>query len=214
MTLTFLIIGLCGALLMFTGDQLLYLSKSTLGKQSGKTLDSKMDYIADTMKDLSPKRYCASGYLGPVAAFVYCCGYYHLLLICDPSWKIVALIAFLFNCFGIICGGAFHSHFPYLGLFGKSEYKEERKVIQNYFLKLMIFTYIGEGIGFVLMLLMIALGKTILPQWVAVLTPGVLMFLKPLTLKIPGMAGKVLSGGWSNFISVVYYLAAIICVAV
>lgn len=213
MTLAILIVGQIGALMMFTGDQLLYLSKKSVGKESGNTVDSKMDYVADVMKDLPQKRYCAGGLIGPVAAFVYCIGFYHLLLIVEPSvqsaWKIVALVAFLFNCFGIICGGAFHSHFPYLGLFGNPDKKAERDIIVNYFKKLMLFTYVGEGIGFILMIVMIACGKTIFPRWCAVVTPGVLMLFKPVVLKLPGLTGKVISGGWSNLISVIYYVVLI-----
>lgn len=214
MTLAVLIIGLIGALMMFTGDQLLYLSKASVGKDSGKTVDSKMDYVAEVMSGLSQKRFRAGGLIGPVAAFVYCIGFYHLLLIVEPSassvWKNVALVAFLFNCFGIICGGAFHSHFPYLGLFGQQDKKVERDIIVNYFKKLMLLTYVGEGIGFILMIIMIACGKTIIPRWCAVVTPGVLMLFKPAALKLPGFSGKVISGGWSNLISVIYYVVLIV----
>lgn len=206
----FCLLGLLGSLLMLLGDQLLYLSKSSAKKE--KTTDA-MDYVAEVMSKLPVKRFCAGGLIGPFAVFVYCVGFYHLVLAVNPDlvvWKNVALAAFLLNCFGIIYGGAFHSHFPYLGLFRKSEQKETRDIIVKYFSKLMIFTYIGEGIGFVLMLIMIASGATIFPRWCAIITPGVLMLLKPLVAKIPGMVGKFISGGWTNLISVIYYIVIIV----
>ena len=206
----FCLIGLVGSLLMLLGDQLLYLSKSAAKRE--KTTDA-MDYIAEVMSGLPVKRFCAGGLIGPFAAFVYCVGFYHLVLAVNQDsevWKNVALAAFLLNCFGIIYGGAFHTHFPYLGLFGKTEQKENRDIIVKYFSKLMIFTYIGEGIGFGLMLIMIASGATVFPRWCAIVTPGVLMLLKPIVAKIPGMAGKFISGGWSNLISVIYYAVIIV----
>jgi len=210
MTLPLLIIGLIGAIMMFIGDQLLYFSDKSFKKNVGKSVEEKLGYVAEVMSNLPQKRFCAGGLIGPVAAFVYCVGFYHLVGVTDSSWNIVALIAFLLNCFGIICGGAFHSHFPYLGLFGTAEQKETRDTIVKYFTKLMIFTYVGEGLGFILMIIMIACGKTIFPRWCAIVTPGPLMLLKPLAAKIPGKAGTFISGGWSNLISIIYYGVLII----
>ena len=38
----------------------------------------------------------------------------------------------------------------------------------------------------------------------------ILMLLKPLVAKIPGMAGKFISCGWTNLISVIYYAVIIV----
>jgi len=210
MTLPLLIIGLIGAIMMFTGDQLLYFSDKSFRQGVGKSVEEKLGYVAEVMSNLPQKRFCAGGLIGPVASFVYCVGFYHLIVVTDSSWKVVALIAFLLNCFGIICGGAFHSHFPYLGLFGTAEQKETRDTIVKYFTKLMIFTYAGEGLGFILMIIMITCGKTIFPRWCAIVTPGPLMLLKPVAAKIPGKVGTFISGGWSNLISIIYYGVLII----
>ena len=77
----FCLIGLVGSLLMLLGDQLLYLSKSAAKRE--KTTDA-MDYIAEVMSGLPVKRFCAGGLIGPFAAFVYCAGFYHLVLAAGP----------------------------------------------------------------------------------------------------------------------------------
>ena len=69
----FLFIGLIGAILMYTGDMVLYFSRNT-DVSPGTVKD-----IIDIMKKESRKRLYTGGIIGPVAAFLYCVGYYHLV---------------------------------------------------------------------------------------------------------------------------------------
>ena len=71
MLLTTRIVGLFGAALMFCGDMTLYYDKDDF-EQNGS-----LDPIIDIMKKLPKKRVMLGGWIGPVAAFLYCIGFYN-----------------------------------------------------------------------------------------------------------------------------------------
>ena len=100
----FLIAGLIGSLLMFMGDMVLYYSKEDY------TSDGTLNPIIAIMKKESRPRLYAGGIIGPLAAFIYCIGYCHLVLIMDEQYQIFGWACFFINSLGIICGGAYHSH--------------------------------------------------------------------------------------------------------
>ena len=200
MLTTTLVIGLVGALLMFCGDMTLYFDKNDF-EQNGS-----LQPIIDIMKNLPKIRVMIGGWIGPVAAFLYCIGFYHIVLIADEASHTLAFTAFLLACLGIIAGGAYHSHCAYLGLLGQDEQKEDLKIVMSYFQKLPIILYAGEGLGLLVLLILVVMGKTILSVWMAVLMPGVLFMLRPLAKKLPKGLHMVISGGFSNIIFVVYYL--------
>lgn len=204
MLTTTLVIGLLGALLMFCGDMTLYFDKNDY-EQNGT-----LQPIIDIMKKLPKKRVMIGGWIGPVAAFLYCIGFYHIVLIAEESSHPLAFAAFLLACLGIFAGGAYHSHCAYLGLLGQDEQKEDLKIVMNYFQKLPIILYGGEGLGLLILLFLVVTGKTILPAWMAILTPGILFLLKPLARKLPKGLHMVICGGFSNLIFVVYYLVMLV----
>ena len=72
--------------------------------------------------------------------------------------------------------------------------------------------YFGEGIGFILLIVLIITDNTILPQWMFLLSPGVLFLLKKPFRRLPRGIRVIVSGGWTNLISVIYYIVALICV--
>lgn len=202
--ITALIVGLAGALLMFCGDMTLYFDKNDY------VHDGTINPIIDIMKKLSPKRVMMGGLIGPVAAFLYCIGFYHIVLITDESMHIAAFAAFLLSCLGIISGGAYHSHCAYLGLLGADDKRDDLEIVMKYFQKLALILYSGEGLGLLILIVLIASGKTIFPQWMALLSPGVLFMLKPLSRKLPKGLHMVVCGGFTNIIFVVYYAVAIV----
>ena len=206
MLITTLVIGLLGALLMFCGDMILYFDKNDY-EQNGT-----LQPIIDIMKKLPKIRVMIGGWIGPIAAVLYCIGFYHIVLIAEETYHTIAFIAFLLACLGIIAGGAYHSHCAYLGLLGQDEQKEDLKIVMSYFQKLPIILYGGEGLGLLILLFLVVTGKTILPAWMAVLTPGVLFLLKPLARKLPKGLHMVICGGFSNLIFVVYYLVMLVVV--
>lgn len=204
------IAGLAGALLMFAGDMLLYYTPDDFAYGPKASSAEKIQAIVDVMKKLPAKRVMAGGMIGPVAAFLYCVGFYHMVLIADESMKALAVAAFLFSCFGIITGGAYHSHCAYLGLLGENRFREALKAVENYFQKLPLILYAGEGIGFLLLAILIVSGHTLLPRWMFLLSPGILFLLRPVVGRLPKGIRIIVAGGWTNLISVIYYLAMLI----
>ena len=84
MLLMTLIVGLLGATLMFCGDMMLYYDKNDF-EQSGS-----LEPIVAIMKTLPRKRVMLGGWIGPVAAFLYCIGFYHIVLIAEESCHTLA----------------------------------------------------------------------------------------------------------------------------
>lgn len=197
-------IGLIGAVLMFCGDMILYYDRRDY-EQTGT-----LEPIIGIMRTLPARRLMTGGLIGPVAAFLYCIGFYHIVLITDGSAYYLAFASFLLNCFGIIAGGAYHSHCAYLGLLGKDEQREDLDIVMRYFSKLSFILYAGEGLGLLLLIILIVMGKTVLPLWMAILSPGVLFLLRPLARRLPKGLHMVISGGFSNIIFIVYYLVMLV----
>ena len=56
----------------------------------------------------------------------------------------------------------------------------------------------------------LAAGKTVLPRWMFLLSPGILFLLKPIVGRLTKGIRIIVSGGWTNLISVIYYAAVLI----
>jgi hypothetical protein len=206
------IVGFAGALLMFAGDMLLYYTPEDFAYDSKSSSAEKIQAIVDVMKKLPAKRVMAGGMIGPVSAFLQCVGFYHIVLITDDSMKTLAMVAFLFSCFGIITGGAYHSHCAYLGLLGEDRFRDALEVVEKYFQKLPLIFYAGNGIGFLLLVILIVSGHTLLPRWMFLLSPGILFLLRPVVARLPKGIRIIVSGGWTNWISIIYYLAVLFAI--
>jgi hypothetical protein len=206
------IVGLAGALLMFAGDMLLYYTPEDFAYDSKSSSAEKIQAIVDVMKKLPAKRVMAGGMIGPVSAFLQCVGFYHIVLITDENMKTLAMAAFLLSCFGIIVGGAYHNDCTYLGLLGDDRFSDALEIVENYFQKLPLLYYPGMGIGFLLLAILIISGHTILPRWMFLLSPGILFLLRPAVARLPKGIRIIVSGGWTNWISILYYLAALFAI--
>ena len=202
----FLIAGLIGSLLMFMGDMVLYYSKEDY------TSDGTLNPIIAIMKKESRPRLYAGGIIGPLAAFIYCIGYCHLVLIMDEQYQIFGWACFFINSLGIICGGAYHSHCAYFGLIGRHDAKIALEEVHKYLNVQKAVTFGLQGIGFLLLAICIILKWTIFPIWFAIFTPGILFLFFPLTKKLPKGLHMIISGGWTNLISVIYYGVALVLV--
>ena len=214
MLLTTIWIGLAGALLMFAGDMLLYFTPEDFACDPKSSAEEKINAIIDVMKGLPTRRVMAGGMIGPIAAFLYCIGFYHIVLMTNEQTYTLAMAAFLLSCFGIIIGGAYHSHCAYLGLLGDDGGRNALNAAMKYFQKMPLILYAGEGIGFLLLIFLIVTGKTVLPRWIFLLSPGMLFLLKPAVSRLPKGARVIISGGWMNLISVIYYSAVLIAILI
>jgi hypothetical protein len=176
--------------------------------------EERINAIIDVMKELPTGRVMAGGMIGPIAAFLYCIGFYHIVLMTNEQTYTLAMAAFLLSCFGIIIGGAYHSHCAYLGLLGDDGGRNALNAAMKYFQKMPLILYAGEGIGFLLLIFLIVTGKTVLPRWIFLLSPGMLFLLKPAVSRLPKGARVIISGGWMNLISVIYYSAVLIAILI
>jgi hypothetical protein len=206
------LVGLAGAFLMFAGDMLLYYTPEDFAYDSKSSSAEKIQAIVAVMKRLPAKRVMVGGMIGPVSAFLQCVGFYHIVLMADNGMKSLAMAAFLFSCFGMIAGGAYPRHCAYLGLLGDDRFREALAVVETYFQKLPLFYYVGNGIGFLLLAILIVLGHTLLPRWMFLLSPGILFLLRPAVARLPKGIRIIVSGGWTNWISVLYYLAVLLAI--
>lgn len=200
----FLLIGLCGAILMYFGDMVLYYSKDDY------VSDGTLNPIIEIMKKESRCRLYVGGIIGPIAAFLYCIGYYHLVLVMDEPYKMFGWCCFAINCLGIISGGAYHSHCANYGLIGRHNNQEVLDEVHKYLDAQKKVSFGFQGIGFLLLAICIVLKWTVFPQWLVVFTPGILFLLLPFMTKLPKGLHILICGGWTNLISVIYYGVALV----
>ena len=172
MLLTTLWVGLSGALLMFAVDMLLYYIPEDFISGPKTTSAEKINAIIDVMKGLPAGRVMAGVMIGPVAAFLYCVGFCHIVLLTSEQVHTLAMAAFLLSCFGIITGGVYHSHCAYLGLLGNDRDRPTLDKVMKYFQKMPMILYAGEEIGFLLLAFLIVTGETVLLRRMILLSPG------------------------------------------
>ncbi len=198
--------GLVGAFLLFCGDMILYYNKDTIKS------DDWLSPLIDNMVKESRIRLYIGSLIGPLAAFLYSIGFYHIVLITKPEHSLLAWISFLINCLAIIYGGTYHSYFANLGLIFRHGSKACSDETLN-FLNIQKNIAFGlQGLGFFTMALLIVMSFTILARWMLIFTPLCLIMLMPLINKLPSKAHIILHGGWTNIISIIYYIALIIAI--
>ena len=196
--------GLLGSFLMFLGDMSLYYDSNDYdGKDT-------MNSIIGIMKNVSIKRLYIGGLLGPICAFIYCIGFYHIVLSIREEYLIVAWFVFLIHIFGMILGGAYHMQCAYLGLLSRYENKGALDEFLK-FLKLQaIIVFVIAALANIALTLLILFGYTAFPRWQALFTPIIFLILTPLTERLPKGLHMIICGGWFNLIYVIYYLSLLI----
>ena len=199
-----ILIGLFGSFLMFLGDMILYYdSKDYDGKD---TINS----IIGIMKNVSIKRLYIGGLLGPICAFIYCIGFYHIVLSIQEEYLNLAWFVFLINIFGMILGGTYHIQCAYLGLLSRHENKGAFDEFLK-FLKLqakIVFSIMA--LANIAIALIILFGLTVFPRWQALFTPIFLLIFTPLAERLPKGLHMIIRGGWFNIIYFIYYLTLLI----
>ena len=199
-----ILIGLFGSFLMFLGDMTLYYdSKDYDGKD---TINS----IIGIMKNVSIKRLYIGGLLGRICAFIYCIGFYHIVLRIQEEYLNLAWFVFLINIFGMIIGGTYHIQCAYLGLLSRHENKGAFDEFLK-FLKLqakIVFSIMA--LANIAIALIILFGLTVFPRWQALFTPIFLLIFTPLAERLPKGLHMIIRGGWFNIIYFIYYLTLLI----
>lgn len=199
-----ILIGLLGSFLMFLGDMTLYYDPDDYDGKD--TINS----IAGIMKNASIKRLYIGGLLGPIGAFIYSIGFYHIVLASQEKYLNLAWFVFLMNTFGIILGGAYHMQCAYLGLLSR----HNNNGAFDEFLKFLKFqAKIVFGImalANIATALIILFGFTVFPRWQALFTPIFLIILTPIAERLPKGLHMIIRGGWLNIIFFIYYLSLLI----
>ena len=199
-----ILIGLFGSFLMFLGDMILYYDHNDYdGKDT-------INNIIGIMKNVSIKRLYIGGLLGPICAFIYCIGFYHIVLSIQEEYLNLAWFVFLINIFGMILGGTYHIQCAYLGLLSRHENKGAFDEFLK-FLKLqakIVFSIMA--LANIAIALIILFGLTVFPRWQALFTPIFLLLFTPLTGRLPKGLHMIIRGGWFNIIYFIYYLSLLI----
>ncbi len=199
-----ILIGFFGSFLMFLGDMTLYYDPNDYdGKDT-------INNIIGIMKNVSIKRLYIGGLLGPICAFIYCIGFYHIVLSIQEEYLNLAWFVFLINIFGMILGGTYHIQCAYLGLLSRHENKGAFDEFLK-FLKLqakIVFSIMA--LANIAIALIILFGLTVFPRWQALFTPIFLLIFTPLAERLPKGLHMIICGGWFNIIYFIYYLSLLI----
>ena len=197
-------IGLLGSFLMFLGDMTLYYDPNDYdGKDT-------INNIAGIMKNVSIKRLYLGGILGPICAFIYCIGFYHIVLGMQEKYLILGWFIFLITVFGMILGGAYHIQCAYLGLLSRHEDKgafDEFLKFLKFQAKIVFGIMAIANLGIALVILF---GFTVFPRWQALFTPIFLLIFTPIVDRLPKGLHMIVRGGWLNLIYFIYYLSLLI----
>ena len=199
-----ILIGILASFLMFLGDMILYYDSNDYdGKDT-------INNIIGIMKNVSIRRLNIGGLLGPICAFIYCIGFYHIVLSIQEEFFNVAWFVFLLNVLGMILGGTYHIQCAYLGLLSRYENKEAFDEFLRFlkFQAKIVFTTMA--LANILTALIILFGLTIFPRWQALFTPIFLLIFTPIADRLPKGLHMIIRGGWFNLIYFIYYLSLLI----
>ena len=199
-----ILIGLLGSFFMFLGDMTLYYDPNDYdGKDT-------INNIIGIMKNVSIKRLYIGGLLGPICAFIYCIGFFHIVLGIQEKYLTIGWFVFLINVFGMILGGAYHIQCAYLGLLSRHENKGALDEFLK-FLKFQAKIVFGiMAIANITLVLVILFGFTVFPRWQALFTPIFLLILTPLAERLPKGLHIIIRGGWFNLLYFIYYFSLLI----
>lgn len=197
-------IGLLGSFFMFLGDMTLYYDPNDYdGKDT-------INNIVGIMKNVSIKRLYIGGLLGPICAFIYCIGFYHIVLGMQENYLNIGWSVFLINVFGMILGGAYHMQCAYLGLLSRHENKGAFDEFLKFLKFQAIVVFVTMGLANIGIAILILGGFTVFPRWQVLFTPIFLLLLTPLTGRLPKGLHMIIRGGWYNLIYFIYYLSLLI----
>jgi hypothetical protein len=187
---------------MFSGDMFLYFTK--------KDFKNHNSIRTEVMRDIPAWRLKLGGYIGPFAAFFYAIGFLQMSLVVQEQYKILGFIISCLFILGIIIGGAYHSHYTYVGLLGKTDDKSIFDSVVKNTRFLGILYMIPVSIGSAFLSILIVLEKTIFPAWFVFFTPTITIFFTILWRHLPQPFRVVLYGGWSNLLCLIYFSMSII----
>lgn len=203
--------GLLGALLMFTGDMLLY---GHLG--SGAEFISRYKTV---ITEASSLRLYLAGAVGPVAAIFYLIGTYHLYLRLQPARPLLRFItSFAFGVMFVIAG-AVHAVWAANALVMRAVAQGQATVdLGNVMAAYLSLVYrMAEVVGYpaaLLLFFLVLTRRTTYPRWSALLNPGLIMLVSPVLTFLPSPIGAPVVGGLFNLAFVVLFTLSLATSAV
>lgn len=194
--------GLVGAVLMFTGDMLLY---GHIG--SGAEFINRYKTV---ITQASTLRLYLAGALGPLAAIFYLIGVYHLYLRLSPARAVVRILTSLAFAAMFVIAGAVHAVWAAYALVlravAQGQATAELETVMRAYLDLVY--RIAEVVGYpcaLLLFVLVLMRRTTYPRWSAVLNPGLIMVASSLLVFLPSPIGAPVVGGLFNLAFVVFF---------
>ena len=195
-------LGIGGALLMFIGDMCLY---GHLG--SGSDFGTNLPLVISNESDI---QIIAGGFIGPIAALLYCLGFLSVYGMIFPKSPKLAIIVTGSAIATIVIGGAYHAMWGIRALLIKAglpsgDFHELNNQIKQYTLLFYDAAGVVGGITSLLLLFAVLSRKSLYPRWTAIVNPGFLFLLSPLAGFIPAPLGAIVYGGYFNLVFVVFF---------
>jgi hypothetical protein len=199
--------GLFGALLMFSGDMLLY------GGFYGGSEFSEISI--QIMGEIPLLRLMIGGAIGPVAAVIYAMGFWQVFLAIKTAGKGLAAITFSGFASMIVLGGTYHAGFVYTGLIlraTKAVNEIDLDVMNtlmgqasHYLNFLYNICFVFGAIGTIPFLFVILFRRTHYPKWMVLFTPTLLTFVYPIAQFLPSPVGGIVYGGFFNLTFLIFF---------
>jgi hypothetical protein len=200
--------GVCGALLFFAGDMLFY---GHWGSGAGFH-----EGMMETVRKASLGRLFAGGLVGPFAACLCILGFWHVYLNVRPAQEFLRRVMLVLFTVLMVWGSAIHTLWTAKGLAVKVCYASDDAgcrallpAVNSYWDLAYNIGAVPGYFGAILLLGLVALGKTWYPRWTVVANPAVLMLLSPLADRVPAPLGAVLTGGFTNLSIAVFFLVSV-----
>jgi hypothetical protein len=199
------LIGLGAAILMFVGDMCLY---GHFG--SGSDAVSKV-----VIANESDTRIVIGGFIGPIAAILYCVGFFSVYLMIAPRSRIFAIVLAGGAAATMAIGGTYHAMWSIRAFLIKAglssgEYQALYDQIRDYTLLFYNTMLAIAAVVSLLLLFVVLSGRSLYPKWSVVVNPGILLLFRPLADLIPAPLGAIVSGGYLNLVFVVFFAVSVV----
>jgi hypothetical protein len=199
------LIGLGAALLMFVGDMCLYGHFGSGGDAISKVVITKE----------SDTSIVVGGFIGPIAAILYCVGFFSIYAMISPRNRMLAIVVAGGAAVVMVIGGTYHAMWSIRAFLIKAglssgNYQGLYNQIRDYMSLFYNTMFAGAELVSLLLLFAVLSGRSLYPRWSAVVNPGILFLLRPLADLIPAPLGAIVSGGYLNLVFVVFFSVSVL----
>ncbi len=169
-----------------------------------------------TVAAASRGRLFLGGLLGIPAACLCILGFWHVRGNVKSSSPLLRRLVFLSFAALMVAGSAIHVLWAAKGLAikycsdGSSSCSAVTAALRSYWSLAYNIGSVPGYLGAMLLLLLVAFGKTHYPKWTVLANPAILILLAPLADKAPAPLGAILVGGFTNLTIAVFFLVSIL----